>query len=246
MYPAINIGPLVFPTAGLVYLVGAWISLSLIERAAVRVQQSPDSTYGLAATSLLAGLIGARFTFVILYWPAFRSNLLAIVWPLNSGYNLWGGLIIALASAVLYGRAKRLNPTRTLDALAPGLISFLIFVSLADFLAGPGFGEPTRVPWAITQFSVRRHPVQLYEILAGAAALFVWWRMSKVRLAAGQLFLLTASIYSGGRLFVDAYRQNAWLTSSGYHILQIISFIIMIGSLYLLGRTSKGIRTRNG
>jgi phosphatidylglycerol:prolipoprotein diacylglycerol transferase len=235
MYPAINIGSLVFPTAGLIYLVGAWISLSVVERAAKRLNQDPEPIYGIAATALFAGLVGARLTFVIIYWSAFRDNLLGILWPLNSGYNLWGGLIIGVAAAVFYGRAKQLSPAETLDSLAPGLLLGFMFISLADFLAGPGFGTLTRVPWAITQYSMRRHPVQIYEIVVGLAALLAWWRMRPHRLFAGQLFLLVVSIYSGGRLFIDAFRENAWLASNGLHILQIICLLLMLVALYLLG-----------
>jgi phosphatidylglycerol:prolipoprotein diacylglycerol transferase len=237
MYPAINIGPLVFPTAGLIYILGAWISLSLSDRSARRLQLKPEPVYGVAATALFSGIAGARLTFVALYWSAFRENLLAIIWPLNSGYNLPGGLIVAILAAVYYGRARRLSPGPTLDALAPAIVLGLMFVSAADFLAGPGFGTLARVPWAITQFSVRRHPVQIYEIIVAILALALWYRFSKERLERGHLFLLSTAVYSGGRLFVDAFRENAFLTSNGLHLVQIICLIVMLTSLYLLGRS---------
>ena len=110
-----------------------------------------------------------------------------------------------------------------------------VTISLADFLAGPGFGALTRVPWAITQFSMRRHPVQIYEMLVGIGVLAVWWRVRAYRVFPGQLFLIAAILYRGGRLFLDAFRANAWVSASGYHILQIISLVIMLATLYLLG-----------
>lgn len=239
MYPVISIGSLVLPTAGIVYIIGAWTSLSLVERTAKQLRLDSNAVYGVSASALFAGLVGARLTFVALYWPAYSGNLVGIVWPLNSGYNLWGGMVIGVLAGLFYGRAKRLQSAPTLDALAPGIVLLLSFVSLADFLAGPGFGTLTRVPWGITQFSVRRHAVQIYEILVGVAALVTWWRAARSRVFHGQLFLLSITVYSGGRLFVDAYRQNALLTSGGYHVLQIISFVVMIGGLYLLGHLSE-------
>jgi len=233
MFPVINLGRVVLPTAGLLYILGAWFALSLVERTAKQLKLSSEKTYGAAATALFGGLIGARLTFVAIYWQAFQDNLLGIIWPLNTGYNLWGGLVIGLAAAFFYGRYHKLPAASTLDALAPGLILGLIIVSLADFLAGPGFGALTRVPWAINQYNMRRHPVQIYEVLVGALALLVWWRLRNGRLFQGQLFLLSVSVYSGGRLLVDAFRENAWLSDGGYHILQILSLIVMIGSLYL-------------
>ncbi len=236
MYPAINIGSFVLPTAAFIYLVGAWLSLGLVERAAKMMGLDAEKMYGTAVAGIIAGLVGARLLFVALYWSAFRDNLLGIVWPINSGYNMWGGLIFGLAGAFFYGRAKQLSLSDTLDVLAPGLMLGFISISLADFLAGPGFGTLTRVPWAITQFSMRRHPVQIYEMLAGIGVLAVWWRVRPYRAFSGQLFLIAAVLYSGGRLFLDAFRANAWVSDNGYHVLQIISLIIMLATLFLLGR----------
>lgn len=236
MYPAINVGPIVLPTAAFVYLAGIWLSLSLIERAAKKVGLDGENLYGTAVTGVAAGFVGARLVFVMLYWTAFRDNLLGIIWPINSGYNLWGGLFFGLAGAFFYGRARRLHIWQTLDGLSPGLLLGFITISLADFLAGPGFGTLSRVPWAISQFSMRRHPVQIYEILLGLAVLAVWWRVRQFRVFPGQVFLIISILYSGGRLFLDAYRANAWITTGGYHILQIISLIIMLVGLFLLGQ----------
>ncbi len=99
MLPTLSIGPLVIPTTPLVYLVGIWISLSVVERAARKLNLNVEATYSATAVSLAGGFIGARIVFVILHWPAYRSNLSGIVWPITSGYDLWGGLIIALISA---------------------------------------------------------------------------------------------------------------------------------------------------
>jgi prolipoprotein diacylglyceryltransferase len=52
----------------------------------------------------------------------------------------------------------------------------------------------------------------------------------------GQLFLIGTAVYSAGRLLTDAYRANAWLTNSGYHIIQILSLLILLTTLILLAR----------
>ena len=236
MLPTLSIGPLVIPTTPLVYLVGIWVSLSIVERAARKLNLNVEATYSAAAVSLAGGFIGARIVFVILHWPAYRSNLSGIVWPITSGYDLWGGLIIALISAFFYSRAKGLPPLPTLDAVAPGLISGLIAISFADFLGGPGYGTETGVPWAINVFGITRHPVQIYEILFGIAALATWRISLDRRMFPGQLFLSTVAIYSAGRLFVDIYRANAWLTATGFHILQIVSLLFLLAAVFLLGQ----------
>ncbi|MCA9933435.1 MAG: prolipoprotein diacylglyceryl transferase [Ardenticatenaceae bacterium] len=244
MFPTLHIGPLSLPTAGVMYILGAYAALTAIERAAGYLRQDAGRLYNLAGLSLLAGFVGARLTFVVIYWPAFRNDLLGIVWPLNSGYDLMGGLVVALVAGFFYGRFHQLNPWPTLDALVPGVLVGLLAVSLADFLGGPGFGELTNMPWGITQFSVRRHPVQIYEILAALLALGSWWYLHQDRLFDGQLFLLSTALYSGGRLITDAFRENAWLSANGIHLLQVICLALMLLSLYLLTQRAETVNSK--
>lgn len=243
MFPAINIGPLVLPTAAFVYIIGAWICLSLAERTAKWLDLDPETMSGLVTAGLITGVVGARLTFVALYWSAYQDNLLGIIWPINSGFSPLGGLFFGGAAMFFYGRQKRMRLAPTLDALAPILVTGLIVISLADFLGGPGFGITSEVPWGISQFNVRRHPVQLYEIGAGLLALLTWWVMRARRDFDGQLFLATTAVYCFGRLFLDTFRANAWLSSGGWHVIQIICLLITVTCLILLARGSQSPET---
>lgn len=236
MFPTISLGPFVFPTAGIVYLLGAYLALTLIERAAKRLDLNVEATYGVAVVGLLVGIVAARLAFVAEYWASFSQNLISIIWPLTSGYNVAAGLFFGVAAAFFYGRYKQLPLWPTLDALTPGLLTALIALSLADFLAGPGYGTLTSMPWGMSVFGIRRQPVQLFEILLGLASLGIWWLVVKRQAPAGQPFLLAFALYSAGRLFLDAYRDNAWLTADGYHVTQIISLLILMICLILLAR----------
>lgn len=236
MFPTLHIGPFVFPTTGLVIIFGAWLCLWVIEKAAIKLQLDAQAIYTLAVVGLFGGFVGARLTFVALHWSAYAQNLIGIIWPLTSGYEPIGGLIVGALAALFYGRARQLPLADTLDALAPGLILGFMVISLADFLGGPGYGSLTNVPWGISQYGVRRHPVQLYEILAGALALLIWWQMVNGRRYAGQLFLATVTVYSACRLFLDDFRDNTWITADGYHGWQMVAFVVMLLGLLLLTR----------
>ncbi len=236
MYPTITLDPLILPTTGLVYILGAWIVLSIVERVAKQRGLNGESIYGLAALLLAAAFVGARLIFVALHWSAFRENLVGIIWPLTSGYNFWGGIFFGVVAAFFFGRYKQLALWPTMDALTPGILAGLFFISLADFLGGPGYGSSTGLPWAIDIFGIRRHPVQIYELLVTLAALLLWWRASRVNSSDGRLFLMGTSVYVAGRLLVDAYRANSPLTGNGYHVIQIVCLVILLICLYLLGR----------
>ena len=250
MLPYLNLGPIGLPTAPLLYILGAWLALYAVDRAARRLGQEPERLYALAFVALLGGFLGARLSFVLLHWSSYGDNLLGIIWPLTSGYNTVGGVLIGVAAAFFYGRRHRLSLWPTLDALAPGLLVFLMAVSLADFLGGPGYGSLTAMPWGIDLFGVRRHAVQLYEVLVGVVALGVWWAAVLLSPSpdfrgfgkplrsyrAGRPFLLAVAVYAAGRLFVDAYRENAPMTPGGYHLMQIIALAVLLGCLVALAR----------
>ncbi len=236
MYPAINLGPLVIPTAAFIYIIAIWVCLAAAERIARRLDLNPDVMSGLVTAGIVSGVIGGRLTFVAIYWPAYQENLLGIFWPINSGFSLWGGLFFGAAAMFFYGRYKQISAAPYLDALAPVLVIGLLFVSLADILGGPGFGTITTMTWGIDNFGIRRHPVQIYEIGVAIFSLLAWWYVEKRRSFEGQLFLITTAVYCFGRLFIDAFRANAWITIGGWHGLQILCLLATLASLLLLMR----------
>ncbi len=240
MFPTLNVGGVVFPTTGLVILLGTWLGLALVERTASRVGQNQQLLYGVAVTAVFAGFVGARLTFVAQFWSAFQENLLNIIWPLNTGYNVWGGVVVGLVAAFFYARVKRLHFWPALDALTPGLVFALMVASLADFMGGPGYGALTAVPWGMTQFGVRRHPVQLYELVVGGLALLAWWRASRrERYEVARPFWVATAVYSVGRLFVDAFRDNVPVVGDGYHLVQIVSLALLLVALFQIGQLVK-------
>jgi len=238
MIPYLNLGPIGLPTGPLVYLLGIWLALYAVDRAARRLGYDPERYYALASTALLGGFIGARLVFVMLHWPSYDDNLLGIIWPLTAGYNAAGGVIIGVTAAFFYGRWGRLPLRSVLDVLAPGALVFLMAVSLAEFLSGAGYGSLTSQPWGINQYGVRRHAVQLYEVGAGAAALAAWWGASAPRFRGmnGRPFLVATAVYAAGRLFVDAWNETTPLTTGGIHIVQVVALGVTLMALVLLAR----------
>ncbi len=236
MFPALNIGGAVLPTAPLTIIFGAYLALSLVERAGKVLTIYAEEIYQLASTSLIAGIVGARLFFVASHWSAYQGNLLGVLWPINTGFNVWAGLVIGVGTAFFYGRYRELDPAKMLDVLTPGILVGLIAISLADFLAGPGFGTISNLPWAVSLFGLKRHPVQLYEIIVALIALLVWWRSIDRRAFTGQLFLSSIAVYSAGRLFVDAFREESLSTTGGYHVVQIFCLTIVLLFIYLIMR----------
>ncbi len=247
MLPAISLGSLVIPTKPLTILLGIWLGLSAVEWTGKRLEQSGKMLYGMASGAVIAGIVGARIGFVATHWSAYRSDLLGIIWPLNSGYHLWIGVGCAITFLIYYGARKKMPAAETMDALIAGMLVGFAFFSLSDFLGGPGLGKITLLPWGIDIFGIRRHPAQLYEIGIAIIALTYWFVMSRQRQAPGALFLQSVFIYAIGRVFVDRFRDFPWTTASGYHVIQLVGLAIGLGCLTLLARQnlSAGIENQS-
>lgn len=230
MYPFISIGMFAIPTKAFIYLISAWLGLTLLEKSAERLDQDRATLYSLATNALFIGIIGARVVFVALHWSSYAANWISIFWPLNVGYNVWGGLFIGGAYFFFMMRAKQLDFGHTADAATPLLLIFLFAIFLADYLAGPGYGVASQ--WRTVPF----HPVQIYELVVVLFGSGVWWMAHQKRPFAGSAFLLTTAVVAFGLLLTTPFRGNTWVTESGLHVAQIVYLIITLLCLFTLMR----------
>lgn len=230
MYPILNIGPAVVPTAPLLLIIGMYVSLSVVERVARRLRLNGNATYECAANSLIVGFVVARLSFVLSNLSLFQEEPLGIIWPLTTGYNLTAGVIGGLIALPLLMQRKQLPFRPTLLALLPAALTLLFFISLGDLVARPGVGTVTTAAWGIERVGLRRHPTELYEMALAIGALFLWWRMAWTEPA--RAFWLTVGGYSFGRFFLDAFRITTPTLSSGHHIVQLALLPLVLLCLY--------------
>ncbi len=237
MFPTIPIGPLRLQTYGVFLLAAYMAGLWLAARQARRQGVEGDHIYNLGFYALLAGLVAARLGHAVAYFEVYRADPLQLL-SLSPGALLaLPGLLGAAAAGALYIRRHRLPVAATLDALAPGIVLALAVASLGAFLAGQDPGAVSDLPWAVTIFGVRRHPVALYQAAAllGLLALLLWMGR-KDTLRPGQLALLALFGYAASRLFLDPLRAGGLLVGDGWRVAQIVALAVVIGSGWLLSR----------
>lgn len=234
MYPSISIGPVLVQTPGLALLLGVWVSLTLIEKEALRLRLNKEQVYNLAFWGLVAGIIGARLAYAARFLNVYLDDPLGLV-ALNPGTLSPGdGLVIGLLAALIYGWRVKLPLRPTLDALAPGLAAFMIAFGAAHLLSGDAFGAPTELPWAVYLWDEYRHPTQIYEIILAVGVFLVVWKRPFGRPGAGLNFLVAVSLTSASRLFLEAVRGDSLLWVGGTRAAQVVSLGILLVSLYLM------------
>jgi prolipoprotein diacylglyceryltransferase len=234
MSPILRLGPLAIQTSGLLLIVAFVVALELVQRAAQRLGLNADDTYNLAYVAAIAGLVGARASFVAQYWPVYRDDLAGVFALTTESLSPVAGLGIALIVGYVYAQRKGLDNRRFLDALTPGLVVMTAAVALADLASGNGYGSPTGLPWAIELWNARRHPVQVYQIIAvvlsGVAVIRSGHPFD------GAHFGLFLALYAGSRLVLEAFHGDSSALALGIRSIQVASLLVVIIALALLRR----------
>jgi prolipoprotein diacylglyceryltransferase len=183
---------------------------------------------------LLAGLIGARLTYTILYPGAFIHNPVDIISRSPGLLDPSGGLALAAIAGLIYGQKKGLPLWQTLDTLTPGSAALAICLGISHLASGSAFGIPTQLPWGIYLWGDYRHPTQVYEIILYTLLfIFIVFTINKWQAAKpGMLFLVFLASSAVIHLIVEAFRADSLLLMDSFRTVQLIAWIILALSLW--------------
>jgi len=236
MLPVLHIGSLAIQTPGLVLLLAAWVTLWLAAREGARLGLDGDAIYNAGFVALVAGALGARLAFVALHLSTYLAHPAEIVALDLGSFVPAPGAAIGLIAGATFAARRGLPWAPLADAFAPALAAGLALGSIAALLGGTSYGQPTDVPWAITLWGARRHPTQIYELLAALTILAILWWTRGRRSSPGQAFLLFVALYGGARLFLEAYRADSWLLPGGWRGAQVLGLVAVVVALALMAR----------
>jgi phosphatidylglycerol:prolipoprotein diacylglycerol transferase len=245
MLPILQVGPLALPTPALAILLCTWLGLNLAERHADRYGLKSAQVYNLVMILLVAGLIGARLTYILRYPKIFAASPVSIV-SLNLGLlDPVGGLVIGVLAGLVYAQRKKIPLWNALDALTPALGMLALGVALSHLASGAAFGAPSDLPWAINLWGANRHPSQVYEVIAAAIILAIIWpgRETGRQRRPGMAFLLFVALSAGARLLLEAFRGDSAFIFLGLRRAQALAWLALAGSLAGLYRLAQ--RERN-
>lgn len=238
MFPTLQLGPLALQTPGLILLAGLWLGLWLANKYKIRPELPPAALDNTTLLAILAGLLGARLTFVLANLPAFISDPWSMISLSPALLDPWGGFAIALLASLIYLQRQHISLLQFADATVPLLAVLNIALPFSNLASGRGFGSPTNLPWGIELWGTTRHPTQLYEMLAGLLILLVVYRLlrtSNIR-TPGSLFFTFLALASLSRLFLEAFRGDSQLVGDSIRLVQVFAWFLFAGSLYAIIR----------
>jgi phosphatidylglycerol---prolipoprotein diacylglyceryl transferase len=220
------------PPRHLILLLAAlWLGLALAERRAERHNISKDSLNNIVYYSLFGYILGGRIFYALSNISAFKESPLSI-FSLNLDlFDPVAALTVAAIVGFIYGARQDLPLWPTLDALTPLFVTLAIGLSLSHLAAGTAFGSPTNLPWGIDLWNARRHPTQIYELIASLFIFGVIWFRKRDALP-GSNFLLFATLMAGARLFLEAFRGDSILIFGGIRLAQVIAWMVLAPALF--------------
>lgn len=230
MHPVLfRIGDFTFYTHGLLAVLGIILGAVLLYFMAKKRAMNTDFLFDNIIYSVLAGILGARITYFVLYRDQFQS-IKEIFFLWNGGMVSYGGFILGALAFVFLLKIQKENVLKWCDLGAISLAAGLCLGRLGNVFAGEYSGILTAGRFNIHGIV----PVTLFEavvVLIIAIGLFIANRFSKFK--DGIIFYLFILFYSGSRFIIDFWRDENDLF---LHITlgQYVGLILFFVSGYLL------------
>lgn len=244
---------------GIIIGIGMLAGIWLAQADAKRRGQNPDTYLDFALYAIIFSIIGARLYYVIFQWDAYKDNLLQIFNLRAGGLAIYGGVIGAVLTLIVFTRVRKLSFFSMADSGVLGLILGQIIGRWGNFFNTEAFGGYTdnllamRIrlslvnPYMISQELldhkiveqgieyIQVHPTFLYESLwnVGVLAFMLWYRKRKK--FDGEMLWIYLVGYGLGRFWIEGLRTDQLiLFGTGIAVSQGLSLILVLASVGVL------------
>ena len=248
----LNIDPIAFSIGtkpiywyALIILAGVAAGLGIALASSKKRGVDPDNIYDVCLYGLIAAIIGARLYYVIFDFASFKDNFADIFKIWEGGLAIYGGLIGAVISTIIYCKIKKLNFLKIADIAAPGLILGQAIGRYGNFFNAEVYGFETTLPWGMSINGANPvHPLFLYESLWNIAGLILILIFRDKKKAHGQVFFSYVLWYSFGRFFLEGMRQSEYILklTGNIGVSQILAAVLVIAAVIAviwLGKNKK-------
>ena len=249
-----------FPIAfyGMIIGCGMLLGLFVATKEYVRSGYKADDIQDFALWVIVLGIIGARIYYVILEWDYYAKHLLEIPNIRQGGLAIYGGVLMALFTCIVYTKKKKLDFFPMADAGVLGLILGQAIGRWGNFFNAEAFGGYTdsllamRIKESIVNPAminenvrshilllddisyIQVHPTFLYESVWNLCVFFFLLWFSKRKKFKGQVFLLYLGLYGFGRFFIEGLRADSlMLFGTGIAVSQALSLVLVLASVIL-------------
>jgi phosphatidylglycerol:prolipoprotein diacylglycerol transferase len=219
-----------------------------------------DDVFDVAIWGVLGGFLGARIYYVI--FAGGYDIITTFTTIRDGGLAIYGGIIGAVFAAGIAAKIKKVKFLPLLDLAGPAFLIGQGIGRWANFINQEAYGEPTagKLPWGMISDKIYNtdrnvynalledpnalvHPTFLYEsIWCFVGFLLLHFIVSRYQTFDGELFLLYATWYGGGRAWIEGLRTDSLYigTLRVSQILAILSVVVGVALfIYLKVKLSR-------
>ena len=225
---------------GIIIAIGLGLALWYGVKEAKRTNFPSDALIDAVLYGTIAAIICARAYYVLFKWDYYQNNLSEIFMIWNGGIAIYGGIIGAFVSALIYCKIKNVSFLHLADIAAP---AFLIGQSIGrwgNFVNAEAYGYETELPWRMQLYSSELsriaavHPTFLYESLWNAVGFLGLFLIRKKSPYHGFVFFLYLVWYGMGRVWIEGLRTDS-LYLGNMRISQLVAGLcIVLGTILII------------
>ncbi|MCW5942010.1 MAG: prolipoprotein diacylglyceryl transferase [Fimbriimonadaceae bacterium] len=212
-----RIGEFKVHSYGVMILVAFLAALWLAQRRARQRGFDPGKILDISIWTLIAGILGARVTFIVQDLPYYLANTKELFSLQFQGLTSFGGLIFGALAFVFLAKRARLSVPGLLDVCAPSFLVGHIVGRVGCLLNGCCYGGACTLPWAVHVHGLpgTYHPAQIYDSLLNVVALAILLAWEKRGRLPGQVFGAMLVLHGLTRFAYEFWRAGASSTYWG-------------------------------
>lgn len=207
-----------------------------------------DNLLNIVLLSIPIGIIGARFYYVIFELDNYKNNIIDAFNIRNGGLAIHGGLIFAIATALIYTRRKNLSFIKFADVAAPSIILAQALGRWGNFFNQEAHGDavsyefikhfPMFIQKGMNINGVYYNPTFLYESTWNIMVFIILMILIRKSKKNGIVFFTYIGLYSIGRFVIEGMRTDSLMLGS-IRVAQLVSLtgvavwiIFMVANYY--------------
>ncbi|WP_273325132.1 prolipoprotein diacylglyceryl transferase [Vallitalea guaymasensis] len=234
-------------------LAGLFVAIQLGKRNGIDEALYPD----FLIYALIVSVVSARLFYVIFSWDEYKDNLVKIFAFREGGLAIYGGIIGAVITLIIFSKRKKVDFWNFADTAAPGLILGQIIGRWGNFVNMEAFGgytenhlammlKTTKAKYIPAQLLdkiktvngveyIQVQPTFLYESLWNLGVLVLLLIYFKRRKFNGEIFALYLLGYGLGRVWIEGLRTDQLIIGgSGIPVSQLLAGVLIVVSLVFI------------
>lgn len=193
-----------------------------------------DDAFNLSLFMIPIAVICARIYFVAFKWDYYSNNLSELFDFRNGGIAIYGALIGAIATIIVFCKIKKIKILDLLDYLAPIIPLCQAIGRWGNYINVEAYGTETNWPlkMEIIEGGITKyvHPTFLYESLGNVIVFMILYKLAKNRKFSGQIACMYFIGYAFVRFFVEGLRTDSLMLGQ-IRVSQLLSLVLFVVAL---------------